>query len=210
VDAPITLIAHSLGTLVSRYYVEKLGGKKKVGRLLLIGGPHQGVPKIAANLLSGLDLLPFGLMGKRLTEIIETFPSCYQILPLYACGVDQTGKQINFLEDESWVKPAYQPLHRMAREFRRELGTTSSVPTLSIFGYGLKTATQIRLQSDSNGMFQKALMGIEPSGDSSVPESSAVLPRTEIHPVRQYHGTLFNDKDVKMRLKLELLRGYSP
>jgi pSer/pThr/pTyr-binding forkhead associated (FHA) protein len=208
-DAPITLIAHSLGTLVSRYYVEKLGGKNKIGRLLLIGGPHQGVPKIAANLLSGLDLLPFGLMGKRLTEIIETFPSCYQILPLYPCGVDQNGKQFNFLEEESWVKPAYRHLHRMAREFRRELGHTSSVPTLSIFGYGLKTATEIRLQSDSNGLFQKALMGIAPSGDSSVPESSAVLPRTEIHPVRQYHGTLFNDKDVKMRLKLELLRAYS-
>lgn len=29
----------------------------------------------------------------------------------------------------------------------------------------------------------------------------------EIYPVRQYHGTLFNDKDVKMRLKLELLQG---
>jgi pSer/pThr/pTyr-binding forkhead associated (FHA) protein len=210
VDAPITLIAHSLGTLVSRYYVEKLGGKSKIGRLLLIGGPHQGVPKIAANLLSGLDLLPFGLMGKRLTEIIETFPSCYQILPLYPCGVDQNGKQINFLEDESWVKPAFRHLHRMAREFRRELGRTSSVPTLSIFGYGLKTATEIRLQSDSHGSFLKALMGIAPSGDSSVPESSAVLPRTEIHPVRQYHGTLFNDKDVKMRLKLELLRGPGP
>jgi pSer/pThr/pTyr-binding forkhead associated (FHA) protein len=209
-DAPITLIAHSLGTLVSRYYVEKLGGKKQVGRLVLIGGPHQGVPKIAANLLNGLDLLPFGLMGKRLTEIIETFPSCYQILPLYPCGVDQTGRQINFLEDESWVKPAYRHLHRRAREFRRELGTTSSVPTLSIFGYGLKTATQIKLQSGPNGIFQKALIGIEPSGDSSVPESSAVLPRTEIHPVRQYHGTLFNDKDVKMRLKLELLRGLGP
>ncbi|MGZ9235153.1 MAG: lipase/acyltransferase domain-containing protein, partial [Anaerolineales bacterium] len=207
VDAPITLIAHSLGTLVSRYYVERLGGKSKIGRLLLIGGPHQGVPKIAANLLSGVDLLPFGLMGKRLTEIIETFPTCYQILPLYPCGVDQHGNQINFLEDESWVKPAYRHLHRMAREFRRELGTTSSVPTLSIFGYGLKTATQIKLQSNSSGMIQKALIGIEPSGDSSVPESSAVLPRTEIHPVRQYHGTLFNDKDVKMRLKLELLRG---
>jgi hypothetical protein len=146
-------------------------------------------------------------MGKRLTEIIETFPSCYQILPLYPCGVDQSGKQINFLEDESWVKPAYRHLHRIAREFRRELGTTSRIPTLSIFGYGLKTATEIKIQSDLNGMIQKAFIGIEPSGDSSVPESSAVLPRTEIHPVRQYHGTLFNDKDVKMRLKLELLRG---
>lgn len=205
VNGPITIIAHSLGTQVSRYYVEVLGGKKNVGRLLLIGGPHQGAPKIAANLLAGVKLLPFGLMGKKLTEVIETFPSCYQVLPLYPCAVDQNGKPINLLEDEGWVKPAYRPLLHAAREFRRELGTKSSVPTLSIFGYGLKTAMQIRVQRDGAGMFQKALIDVQPSGDSSVPESSAVLPKTEIHPVQQYHGTLFNDNDVKMRLKLELL-----
>jgi pSer/pThr/pTyr-binding forkhead associated (FHA) protein len=205
-NSPITIIAHSLGTLVSRYYIEQLGGKKKVGRLMLIGGPHQGVPKIAANLLTGLNLLPFGLMGKKLTEVIETFPTSYQILPLYPCAVDQHGQQINFLEDESWVKPAYRPLLRAAREFRRELGVKSSIPTLSIFGYGLKTATQIRVQRGPDGSFQKVSIDVGPSGDSSVPESSAVLPRTEIHPVQQYHGTLFNDNDVKMRLKLELLQ----
>jgi hypothetical protein len=86
------------------------------------------------------------------------------------------------------------------------LGVKSSIPTLSIFGYGLKTVTQIRVQRDSNGVFQKATLDVQPSGDSSVPENSAVLPRSEIHPVQQYHGTLFNDNDVKMRLKLELLR----
>jgi pSer/pThr/pTyr-binding forkhead associated (FHA) protein len=206
VNAPITIIAHSLGTLVSRYYVEQLGGKKNVGRLLLMGGPHQGAPKIAANLLTGVNLLPFGLMGKKLTEVIETFPTCYQILPLYPCAIDQSGKHINFLEDESWVKPAYLPLLRAAREFRRELGTKSSVPTLSIFGYGLKTATQIQIQRGPDGVFQKISINVGPSGDSSVPESSAVLARSEIHPVQQYHGTLFNDNDVKMRLKLELLQ----
>lgn len=206
VQGPITIIAHSLGTLVSRYYVEMLGGKKKVGRLMLIGGPHQGVPKIAANLLTGVDLLPFGLMGKKLTEIIETFPSCYQILPLYPCGIDQNGTSINFLEDENWVKTAFRPLLRAAREFRRELGMKSSVPTLSIFGYGHKTAMQLQVQRDSYGVFKKALIDVQPSGDSSVPEASAVLPGTEIHPVHQYHGTLFNDNDVKMRLKLELMQ----
>lgn len=206
VNSPITIIAHSLGTLVSRYYVEMLGGKKKVGRLILIGGPHQGVPKIAANLLTGVDLLPFGLMGKKLTEIIETFPSCYQYLPHYPCATDQNGNAINFMEDENWVKTAYRPLLRSAREFHRELGRTSSVPTLSIFGYGLKTAMQMRVQRNSYGVFQKALIDVQPSGDSSVPESSAILPKTEIHPVQQYHGTLFNDNDVKMRLKLELLQ----
>lgn len=206
VKGPITIIAHSLGTLVSRYYVEKLGGKNKVDRLMLMGGPHQGVPKIAANLLTGVDLLPFGIMGKRLTEIIETFPTCYQILPLYPCGIDQNGNPFHFFEDESWVKEPYRPLLRMAREFRRELGITSSVPTLSIFGYGLKTASQMKIQRASDGTFQKVLIDAAPNGDSSVPENSAILPKTEIHPVKQYHGTLFNDNDVKMRLKLELSR----
>lgn len=206
VKGPITIIAHSLGTLVSRYYVEKLGGKNKVDRLMLMGGPHQGVPKIAANLLTGVDLLPFGIMGKRLTEIIETFPTCYQILPLYPCGIDQNGNPFHFFEDESWVKEPYRPLLRMAREFRRELGTASSVPTLSIFGYGLKTASQMKIQRASDGTFQKVLIDAAPNGDSSVPENSAILPKTEIHPVKQYHGTLFNDNDVKMRLKLELSR----
>lgn len=206
VKGPITIIAHSLGTLVSRYYVEKFGGKNKVDRLMLMGGPHQGVPKIAANLLTGVDLLPFGLMGKRLTEVIETFPTCYQILPLYPCGVDQHGNPFHFFEDETWVKETYRPLLRTARVFRRELGMNSSVPTLSVFGYGLKTAAQMKIQRALDGSFKKVLIDIQLNGDSSVPEASAVLPNTEIHPVQQYHGTLFNDNDVKMRLKLELLQ----
>jgi hypothetical protein len=39
-----------------------------------------------------------------------------------------------------------------------------------------------------------------------VPESSAILKGSEIHPVRQYHGALYTDNDVKMRLRLELTR----
>ena len=50
---------------------------------------------------------------------------------------------------------------------------------------------QLRIQRDTSGVFHKALINVQPSGDSSVPESDAVLPRTEIHPVQQYHGTLF-------------------
>jgi hypothetical protein len=43
-------------------------------------------------------------------------------------------------------------------------------------------------------------------GDDAVPEVSGRLPLTEIHPVRQHHGALYADKDVKMRLKIELMR----
>jgi len=40
-------------------------------------------------------------------------------------------------------------------------------------------------------------------------EKSAVLENTDIHPVQQYHGSLFVDNDVKMRLKVELARQFS-
>ncbi len=41
-DVKITLIGHSLGGLISRYYIQRLGGKEKVRRLITIGTPHHG------------------------------------------------------------------------------------------------------------------------------------------------------------------------
>jgi pSer/pThr/pTyr-binding forkhead associated (FHA) protein len=206
INRPITIIAHSLGTLVTRYFVERLGGKKKVERILLMGGPHRGTPKILGSLLVAPEVLPFGLMGDRLRQIVVSFPTSYQILPLYACGKDQQGRDINFFEDDSWVPEAQRPHWRMAREFRKELGTRSSVPAVSIFGYGIKTISTFSVERDPTGLILKASYKEEPRGDSSIPEQSAVLDGSEIHPVQQYHGSLFVDNDVKMRLKLELTR----
>ncbi|HBY94736.1 MAG TPA: hypothetical protein DEP84_12385 [Chloroflexi bacterium] len=206
VTPPITLIAHSMGCLVSRYYVERLGGKKKVGRLILLGGPHGGVPKMITTLLLGPDLLPFGLLGDRLREVLASFPCTYQILPTYTCTVDQEGRQINVLTEDLWLAEAQRPFLHAAREFRRELGTRSSVPCVSIFGYGVKTVTGVSVQRDTHGRWHKVDLAVESGGDNIIPETSAVMPGSEIHPVQQYHGTLYVDNDVKMRLKLELTR----
>jgi pimeloyl-ACP methyl ester carboxylesterase len=208
-EEPITLIGHSLGTLVSRYYIEKLGGKERVERAILMGGPHLGVIKILNNLLVAPQVIPFGIMGERLRQIIETFESCYQILPIYPVGVDQNGHSINFMEDESWVKPEQLSMLRAGRQFRQELGKRSSVPAISIFGYGLKTLSGITLKRDASGKLRDIAFQTENSGDSTVLEKSAVLENTDIHPVQQYHGSLFVDNDVKMRLKVELARQFS-
>jgi hypothetical protein len=130
----------------------------------------------------------------------------YQILPTYACVIDQDGKYINLLENEFWLPETQRPLLRMARAFRRELGDTSSVPAVSIFGYGIKTVTQVLVNRDKSGTWKSANLTTETSGDNRVPESSGVLRGTEIHPVEQHHGALYVDNDVKMRLKLELTR----
>jgi pSer/pThr/pTyr-binding forkhead associated (FHA) protein len=206
VTPPITIIGHSLGTLVTRYYVEKLGGADKVERIILLGGPHSGVPFAITSLYSKVGILPFGLMGERLREVIATFPTAYQILPTYNCVFDQNNQPINLLKDESWLPEEQRPLLRLAREFRRELGTTSSVPTVSIFGYGLDTVTRIQVERNADGSWEKMEIETKPNGDDRIPEGSAVMQGTEIHPVQQHHGKLYVDNDVKMRLKMELTR----
>jgi hypothetical protein len=128
----------------------------------------------------------------------------YQILPTYACVKDQTDRYINLLEDEEWLPESQRPLLRMARDFRRELGEKPSVPAVSIFGYGIKTITNISVTRDINGNWQSAELTVKESGDNRIPEHSGVLANSEIHPVQQHHGALWIDNDVKMRLKLEL------
>ncbi len=202
----LTLIGHSLGTMVGRYYIEHCGGREVVERAVLMGGPHQGAVKIMASLLIAPEILPFGLMGERFRRIIATFPSCYQIIPTYPCATDQNGQKINFLEDESWVAPEYLSLLRQGREFRQELGKHCSVPAISIFGYGLKTHVSINLKRNADGRPLEASYATAAAGDGTLLERSTILDGTELHPVQQYHGSLFVDNDVKMRLKLELAR----
>ena len=201
----IILIGHSLGTLVSRYYVELLGGKDKVKRLILMGGPHYGTPAGVTSLMFGPDVLPFGILGETLRNVIATYPTAYQILPVYACGTNQDGTLFNFMQDNSWLNEEQWALWKLAREFKKELGMQTSVPTTCIFGYGHKTINEIKLYRNEDGSFANSTYISEESGDTSVPQNSAILEGVDIHPVHQHHGALFVDNDVKMRLKLELI-----
>lgn len=203
---PVTLIAHSMGSLVSRYYVDQLGGEKRVERMILLGGPHFGAPKTIINLGGDAKLLPFGLLGARIREVLLTYPSAYQLLPDYPCAKDQHGNFIDFLHDPSWLPQQYAPYLKNAAQFRAELKHRAGVPTVCIFGYGLKTIMGVRVERDSSGVCTKLEMTHDEGGDSTVPEPSATLEGTEIHPIRQYHGTLHVDNDVRKRLKIELTR----
>ena len=206
IKPPLTIIAHSMGCLVSRYYVERWGGKSKVERLVLMGGPHYGGAQAIGGLLYGQGVLPFGLLGDKLRQVLITLPSVYQVLPTYSCIFDQQDQAVDVYADEGWLPDAQRPLLRDARKFRHELGTRSSVPCVSIFGYGLKTVTRATVQRDRQGHWEKVNFTSEPGGDTTIPEKSSVVEGSEIHPVQQYHGSLYVDNDVKMRLKLELTR----
>jgi pSer/pThr/pTyr-binding forkhead associated (FHA) protein len=205
VPGPITIVAHSMGCLVARYYIERLGGKNKVERVIFLGGPHAGAPYAFTSLLVGPDLLPMGLFNARLRDLLATYPSWYQILPTYEFVSDQQSV-FDVLTEESWVIEKHRPLLRRAREFRAQLGVGSSVPSVSVFGYGMKTITAATVTREVHGGCQKASIVVTPRGDGTIPEFSSVIAGAEIHPVHQHHGSLYGDSDVKMRLKLELTR----
>ncbi len=205
---PLIIIAHSLGTMVSRYYIEQLGGHKRVERMSLMGGPHKGAVKGLTSILVAPEVLPFGIMGERLREIMMSFPSSYQIIPDYTVGTDQHGTKINFLQNTEWLDEKYLPLLKLGQEFRAELASSARIPTVAIFGYGIKTISEVSVARDDQGKLQNVDYISENIGDGSVLEQSAFLSGCEIHPVHQHHGSLFVDNDVKMRLKLELTRPY--
>jgi hypothetical protein len=151
-------------------------------------------------------MLPLGIGSKRMRHVAATLPSSYQILPTYPCVIDQHGNYVDILQDETWLPERQRPFLQAARSFRRELGHRSSVPSVSIFGYGLKTMLRVRIHRRSDGQWDKVDFIEDTAGDLSVPSGSAVLKESEIHPVFQEHGSLYVDDDVKMWLKVELTR----
>ena len=68
----------------------------------------------------------------------------------------------------SWVEESKRPLVRAAHEFRKELGTRTSVPTVSIFGYGLRTTTRIDVQRDSDGKWENVTFVNAEGGDDTI------------------------------------------
>lgn len=209
VNRPLTLIAHSMGALVSRYYLECLGGRSKVERAIFLGGPHVGTPYAFMSLLSGPNVLPLGLLNARLRDVLAGYPSWYQILPSYPFAADQRAT-FQVLDDESWLEEQHRPLLRNARAFRAELGAGCSVPSVCVFGYDIKTVTRVTVERETSGACRRASFVTEPRGDGLIPEASSLLAGSEMHPVHQHHGSLHSDSDVKMRLKLELTRAERP
>jgi hypothetical protein len=136
---------------------------------------------------------------------LATFPSWYQILPTYQC-VSHGAAPLDVLADDSWVAERHRPLLHGAHRFRQELGTHSSVPAVCIFGYGIKTIAGASVERAAAGEVAKVDFRFSDAGDGTIPEQSAILRGAEIHPVRQQHGSLYVDGDVRMRLKLELTR----
>jgi len=77
-DAKVILLAHSMGGLVSRYYLEVLEGWQDSRALFTFGTPYRGSLKAVNFLANGYKQLFLDL-----TEVMRSLTSIYQLLPRY-------------------------------------------------------------------------------------------------------------------------------
>jgi Lecithin:cholesterol acyltransferase len=77
-DAKVILLAHSLGGLVSRYYLEVLEGWQDSRALFTFGTPYRGSLKAVNFLANGYKQLFLDL-----TDVMRSLTSVYQLLPIY-------------------------------------------------------------------------------------------------------------------------------
>jgi pimeloyl-ACP methyl ester carboxylesterase len=117
-DARLVLLAHSMGGLVARYYLEVLGGWRDTRRLLTFGTPHRGALDALDYLVNGCRKA-FGLVD--LTALMSTFPSTYQLLPIYPCVSVDGASPVRLTELLEPI-PGLDP-HRVAAadDFHREI-----------------------------------------------------------------------------------------
>ncbi|MCM3885084.1 alpha/beta fold hydrolase [Frankia sp. R82] len=89
-DGQVTIIAHSLGGLVARYYVQRMGGDRQVGTLITLATPHGGTR--LAELVP--RALPYPLLRQLradsplIAELAEPAPGCRTRIFAVAAALD--------------------------------------------------------------------------------------------------------------------------
>jgi hypothetical protein len=83
--AKLVLVAHSMGGLISRYFLEVLDGWKDTRALISFGTPYRGSLNAVDAIANGIRKGGLGLTLVDLTELGRSLTSLYQLLPVYPC-----------------------------------------------------------------------------------------------------------------------------
>jgi hypothetical protein len=205
-EAKLVLIGHSMGGLVSRYFLEVLDGWKDTRLLITFGTPYRGS-------LNALDFIVNGMRKKLgpvtlvdLTGLLRSFTSVYQLLPIYPC-VDQGDGSLHRVTEATGI-PGLEPdraagalaFHRAIRDAVE--GHQQDVEYLER-GYRVKplagifqpTSQSARL-GDRGLELLRSYKGEDQGGDGTVPAVSATPIElsnqdAEVY-VRERHASLQN------------------
>lgn len=96
-NAKLILIAHSMGGLVSRYYLEVLEGWRDTRMLVTFGTPFRGSLNALNFIANGFTKKVGFLKLLDLSDMLRSFTSVYQLLPIYPCYDQQGDGKFNYI-----------------------------------------------------------------------------------------------------------------
>jgi pimeloyl-ACP methyl ester carboxylesterase len=177
-EAKVVFVAHSMGGLVCRYYLEVLGGHRDARALITFGTPYRGSLNSLDSLVNGVRKL--GLVD--LTELTRSFTSAYQLLPIYPCYDDGRVELIRLKEAQELPGISLDRVRR-ADEFHREIeravkannaagGGKPPYDTHPIVGIEQPTSQSAQRSGDRVQLL-RSRDGVDEMGDGTVPRVSA-------------------------------------
>lgn len=117
-DAKLILVAHSMGGLISRYFLEVLEGWRDTRALISFGTPYRGSLNSVDSLVNGLRKGPLGFID--LSELVRSFTAVYQLLPIYPCYDAGNGRLVR-IGEASGIPNLDAQRARDALAFHREI-----------------------------------------------------------------------------------------
>jgi pimeloyl-ACP methyl ester carboxylesterase len=219
----ISLLGHSMGGLVSRYYLESgdfssRPGYKAVRRLLTLGTPHRGAP-LALCAALGMEKRLF-LSADQVKELASRpeYPSLYQLLPPpgepFAWDEDKTAA---YAAVDIYDGPTAKVLGLVseniesARGFHAKLDLAKrpeykGQPIRYFFFAGTRqrTVASVTLRRLNTTQFRVRRAELDDAGDGTVPIWSGSFTGIQGQAVGGEHGTIYRN-DVLRRTMAVLL-----
>lgn len=214
-DARLILIAHSMGGLVCRYFLEVLEGWKVTRRLISFGTPYRGSLNALGFISTGLvkQLGPINILD--LSKLLRSFTSVYQLLPIYPCCDVGSGSLLRVTE-AAGIPNLDAGRAMKALQFHSEIGAAVNSNQKSdqylregysihpIVGTHQPTWQTARVNNGRIELVQ-TYPGISMDGDGTVPRVSATPiemsdKRAELF-VAEAHGSLQNSSTVLVQLQ---------
>jgi hypothetical protein len=215
-DPLITLIGHSMGGLVSRFYLESgcfqaRPGYACVFTLFTFGTPHRGAPLVLRAVL-GLEPRLF-LNEKQVQELSndERYPSLYEMLPpsdepfAWNTVAGMKYENVNIYAPE--VRHALGLSEKnisAAQEFQSRLDLNKRPKGVRYFffaGSRQVTAASVLINEETG---EVARDEEEDGGDGTVPTSSAQVSGIQTQLVGGEHGTLYKNRRLLQVLAIIL------
>jgi hypothetical protein len=207
-DAKLVLVGHSMGGIISRYFLECLDGWRDTRTLVTFGTPYRGSVNALDTIVNGKKIKFFDL-----TELARSFTAIYQLLPTYPC-YDGGNGELEYVDvgdvpqlDRAKAKAALD-FHREIRDaVEAHLADETYVRGRYGLGriVGIKQPTQQSAVRDGDRVrLLKTIEGADPGGDGTVPRPSATPLEYEDDAGAAYsaerHASLQNDDHVLLQL----------